>query len=239
LHPLNHPIDGAAPPILFGTIFNLTHLRSKLRLPILEWSDVKTPFPNVTAFDDADPSDPSLESFGCWSLRQRSFHLPTEVPETENVLKLDLSYTRVPPFTYLDPSNLDGEHTTFGALAALILPKHPHPESKGQPIMVESRYGSSIDPTEDERLSCFDFLYYVSVGVKAFEFEERWSPVWNLVGTHLRFNAGIVEMARGYVQRALGVQSGDHIHQRKSGPLMYCIIAHSGTWRQGINRTPV
>ncbi|KAJ3529411.1 hypothetical protein NMY22_g9008 [Coprinellus aureogranulatus] len=38
-----------APPILFSTIFNLTFARAKLRLPILEWADVKTPFPGVTA----------------------------------------------------------------------------------------------------------------------------------------------------------------------------------------------
>lgn len=56
-------------------------------------------------------------------------------------------------------------------------------------------------------MACFDFLYYVSTGLKRHEFENRWSPAWNIVGTHLGFTDGVLDLARGYVGRAFGILS--------------------------------
>jgi hypothetical protein len=63
----------------------------------------------------------------------------------------------------------------------------------------------------DERLACFDMLFYTSTGVKQFEFEERWSPVWNSVGTHFRFQEDLVEHAKVYIRRAFGIDEGGEV----------------------------
>ena len=102
----------------------------------------------------------------------------------------------------------DGLFVKFSGVAAAIQPKYPHPGARNLPIMVESRFGGRKEP--DEQLACFDLMFYVSSGAGEnwFEFEDRWSPVWNMVGTRFGFNEGLRELARAYVGRALGVEEG-------------------------------
>ncbi|RXW21234.1 hypothetical protein EST38_g4627 [Candolleomyces aberdarensis] len=223
----------------FGDVFNLTTLRDTLRHPILEWRDVKTMSPNVSIMDNTDREDPALESLGCWSNQKRSFDEPNGSTESENVLKLDLSYTRVPAFAFLNPQDEGEMFVSLSALAAAIQPGHPHPGAKNLPLLAESRFGAKMEP--DEQLACFDLMFYASTGVREFEFEDRWSPVWNRVGTHLRFNEGLIDLTKEYMRRAFGlaeggdvppmitvhIRRGDFENHCKAGETPPCFIANS------------
>jgi hypothetical protein len=46
---------GSAPPVFFGTVFDLPRLRRSLGRPVLEWRDVK------------HPNDSDIEVLGCWN----------------------------------------------------------------------------------------------------------------------------------------------------------------------------
>ncbi|RXW14498.1 hypothetical protein EST38_g11356 [Candolleomyces aberdarensis] len=195
----------------FGSIFNLTTLRSALRRPVLEWSDVKIFDINGTFTEDYEhnkPTDPNIEYFGCWSVTSRQADGPIWVQGVENTLKLDMSFTRVPEFSYFVKDKND-PFTMFSALAALIVPKHgwfndgPQ-KGKWPPTMRPSRLKKELHP--DEQLACFDMMYYVTSGVQEMEFEQRWSHTWHTVGKHLRFTEPLVDLAREYVRRALKVE---------------------------------
>ncbi|KAJ2912672.1 hypothetical protein MD484_g7736, partial [Candolleomyces efflorescens] len=179
------PIDAGMIP--FGEIFNLTNLRANLRTPVLEWTDVKLLKPNASVQDENIGDDPTLERLGCWSTRKRTSLSPTWVGHAENLLKLDISFTRVPDFAYFNETDQEDFHTKFSSLAALTWPKHPHPSALNRPLMAKSRFGARLPP--EDHLACFDLLYFVSTGVKRYEFENRWSPVWNTIITvHIRRN---------------------------------------------------
>ncbi|KAJ2929284.1 hypothetical protein H1R20_g7821, partial [Candolleomyces eurysporus] len=195
------PIDAGMIP--FGDLFNLTNLRANLRSPVLEWTDVKLLKPNASVQDENVGDDPTLERIGCWSTRKRSSFSPTFVGHAENLLKLDLSFTRVPDFAYFNETDQDEFHTKFSSLAALTWPKHPHPSAHDRPLMAKSRFGARLPP--EDQLACFDLLYFVSTGVKRYEFENRWSPVWNTVGTHLTFTQPLMDITQGYLRRALKI----------------------------------
>ncbi|KAF6754171.1 hypothetical protein DFP72DRAFT_899560 [Ephemerocybe angulata] len=201
--PSSH-VSNKAGALRFSRVFNISATSKILRRPVLEWAHVKEYQENASVSIIPQGTDPSVEQFGCWSVRQRNFPTPIWVPIAENVLKVDLSFTRVPPIAFFDETNQGDVHTKFSALASLIMPKYPHPASKGLPLMAKSRLGSSLPP--GEHMACFDFLYYVSSGLRRHEFENRWSPAWNSVGTHIRFTDELVMLARGYILRAMGLE---------------------------------
>ncbi|RXW14500.1 hypothetical protein EST38_g11355 [Candolleomyces aberdarensis] len=195
----------------FGSVFNLTTLRSALRRPVLEWSDVKTFDINGTFTEEMDhnkPTDPNIEYFGCWSVVSRQSDGPGLVQGIENTLKIDMSFTRVPEFTYF-LNDRNNPFTTFSALSALIVPKYgwfndgPQ-KDKWPPTMRPSRSGKTLHP--DEQLACFDFMYYVTSGVQEMEFEKRWSHTWHTVGKHLRFTEPLVDLAQEYIRRVMKVE---------------------------------
>ncbi|KAF6758039.1 hypothetical protein DFP72DRAFT_808302 [Ephemerocybe angulata] len=200
------PIDAGI--ILFGDIYNLTTLRDRIRHPVLEWSDVKAIPSTADVQVDFTPTDP-VEQLGCWSVRPRSADDPTWVRGAENVLKIDLSFTRVPSFSYFNQSDENEIFVTFPALASLVYAKHPHPSFHQGPLMRASRLGSELRP--EEQLACFDFLYYASSGVQRYEFENRWSPAWNTVGTHLHFTQPLVDLTDGYLRRAMNIGEAEDL----------------------------
>jgi hypothetical protein len=75
--------------------------------------------------------------------------------------------------------------------------------------MHKSRLGRELKP--EEQLACFDFLYYVTSGTKAFEFESKWSPAWFTVGRHLRFTESLKELSKGYLRRAFNLPNGQEV----------------------------
>ncbi|KAJ2914438.1 hypothetical protein MD484_g5967, partial [Candolleomyces efflorescens] len=217
--PQSHVSAGAG-ILPFSHIYNLSNLRNALKHPVLEWSDVKTLIPLSSS--PTSPPPAAAEHFGCWSVRQQSAPSPNRVPRTEQVLNLDLVFTRVPPMAYYSSSNPGDPHTKFSALAALIWPDHAHPASRNLRLMEQqgertfaNNHGESEGDKEvwkggppDEQLACFDFLYWMTSGVEGYEIERRWSLAWNGVGTHLTFTDELVEMTKGYLRRALKLQEG-------------------------------
>ncbi|KAF6764104.1 hypothetical protein DFP72DRAFT_413685 [Ephemerocybe angulata] len=287
-------INTTAPSIPFSLIFSLPHLRHALRLPIIEWSELKsfpasppapypsfypanldppeefsttstpasTPNPDSDSNSDTEGDWTRLDALGCWSLRQRSFPYPTWSVETENALRLDVSYTRVPDMCYLDEDDFSDEHTVFAKLAALIMPTPGRGRSLTQKLggggeakgiekrtktsewiqdedgdwdqlehLGGSRFGYALAPSHSP-LACFDFLYYVSTGLKKWEFEERWSPAWNIVGTHLKWDARLEGVARGYVRRAFGLSPEEEL------PPMITVHIRRGDFASGAHCPP-
>lgn len=192
--------------IPFGDIFNLTTLRANLRHPVLEWADVKKIPPNSSIEIQLEPTDPALEHFGCWSTNRRSAAGPTWVEGAENILRIDMSFTRVPDWAYMNASNKAEVHTTFPGLSSIIWPKHPNPGTRNLPLLRKSRFNQTLPP--DQQLACFDFMFFISSGVKPFEFEQRWSPAWNTVGTNMRFTQSLIDMAGVYLRRAMHLDEG-------------------------------
>ncbi|KAJ3528897.1 hypothetical protein NMY22_g9222 [Coprinellus aureogranulatus] len=204
-------VNKSAGILPFGTVYNLTALRSALRFPVLEWQDVKTLSPNASVLDYPTQDDPTVEHFGCWSTKDRTSHRPHASFPSENLLRLDLSFTRVPNFAFLNQSNDQEYWTTFFGLSATVLPGHAHRDANPEnlPIMHKSRLGSELKP--EERLACFDLLYYTTSGTTAFEFENKWSPSWYTVGRHLRFTEPLMELTRGYLRRAFGLPDDERV----------------------------
>lgn len=199
---ISSAIDAGMIP--FGELFNLTTLRANLRHPVLEWADVKVIPRNASVEVEIQSSDANVENIGCWSTNKRTVSGPTWVRGAENVLKIDMSFTRVPDFAYMNASDKAEVHTTFPALSSLIWPRHPNAATRNLPLMAHSRLNKHSLPP-DEQLACFDLLYFVSSGVKPYEFEQRWSPAWNTVGTNMRFTQPLMDLAEGYLRRTLKI----------------------------------
>ncbi|KAF6765971.1 hypothetical protein DFP72DRAFT_797144 [Ephemerocybe angulata] len=204
-------ISSTAGLIPFSSIFNLTLLRAALRTPVIEWHDGKHIEANASVSLPTTSSDPALDHFGCWSTRPLSANHAGYVENDENALRVDMSFTRVPKHVYFNASNKDDMHTTFYGLSSIITPGHPHAAAaEGRlAIMHPSRLGKKMKP--EERMSCFDMLYYVSTGVREFEFEEPWSPAWARVGKFLRFADGLEGVGLAYVRKAFGLENGEAI----------------------------
>lgn len=62
----------------------------------------------------------------------------------------------------------------------------------------------------DERLMCFDFMYFIGAQDHD-EWWEEWSPAWHMVGKHTRWEKNLEKLAVGYIQRALGVEESDEV----------------------------
>lgn len=205
-----------AGPLDFNRVFNISRTKTTLRIPIIEWADVKEYSDDPQGvYQRPQEHDPSLEPLGCWSVRQRDVPTTWPIP-SENVLKLELSFTRVPDFAFFDQEDQGEVHTIFSALASLIAPRHPHPAAvRDLPLMSASRMGSQLGP--EAHLACFDFLYFVSSGLQRHEYEARWSPAWNTVGTHIRFTDDLMRLAESHIRRELGVSEGEDIPPVSSG----------------------
>ena len=145
------------------------------------------------------------EAVGCWSTRPEHDPLPLRVNPLLNNLGLDVSYTRVPTSTRHTPNNPRDDFVIFSKLVPYIFPNSPLREHFE--FMSASPLGHSLPP--DEHLSCFDHLYFTTSSDKLFEWEAPWSPAWNLIGKHVRFNNEIVEIVKGYLSRAFNLSEGE------------------------------
>ncbi|KAG5637522.1 hypothetical protein H0H81_004273 [Sphagnurus paluster] len=209
----------SAGPLPFGEIFNLTELRNTLRKPVLEWSEVKILAPRLSL---SKPSD--LEQVGCWSTRSPREKEPITSQNLLDHLGLDVSYTRVPASTQCNSALVDNGHLALTPLADKIYPWNPDPSKPDEyEFMTASHSGARLAP--DHRLSCFDLMYYASLGSRPYEWNTRWSPAWRFVGKYLKFTDSVMDLAKQYVRRALDAQDelpqfisvharrGDFVHQ--------------------------
>ncbi|KAG6837843.1 hypothetical protein H0H93_016211 [Arthromyces matolae] len=212
-------IAASAGPLPFGEIFDLKGLRQSLRKPVLEWLDVKA-LPERLSVEA--PS--SIEQIGCWSIRPPNEKNPIQAYNLLHHLGLDVSYTRLPAHIRQDPNLAANAHIALMPLAEKIYPFSPLTHAGDEILMAESPNGAKLSP--ENHLSCFDFMYFASVGTQPYEWKSPWAPAWRLIGQHLRFTDSILALGKGYVRRALQVTSaeippfitvharrGDFVHQ--------------------------
>ena len=204
--------------LTFGEVFNLTHLRSALRTPVLEWADVK----DVAPSSSKDPySNQNVEQLGCWSTRAQDETEPIQAENVVHHLGVDVSYTRVPSFTRYNPLATYNAHTVFDKLSALIYPNNPVAPLDSYPNMVPSPLGSHAPP--EDQLSCFDLLYYLTSGVDEYEWRFAWSPAWRFVGRHVVFNEPLVNLAKEYLR--LAIHDGEDAGNEEEIPPVSFVMA--------------
>jgi hypothetical protein len=180
--------------IPFGDIFDLAELRKQLRIPILEWRDVK----KLPSRYSEDPYVTSMiEPLGCWTTRKENEREPIRAENVVHHLGVDASFTRVPNWTRYQPANTDDPHVVFPELAALVHPRDPIVRPDSLKTLAPSPGGHSHLP--EEHLSCFDTMYFVTSGVKPFEWQHSWSPAWVTVGRRLRFTKGMKHLGKEYL----------------------------------------
>ena len=185
--------------IPFGDIFDLEHLRHVLRRPILEWRDVKKlPYHNPYSTSE-------IEDLGCWSSRKEKATEPIRAENVVHHLGLDVAYTRVPRLTRLKPQD---DHVVFSQLAATIYPVRPLVSPQSLPKFAPSPLGHSLSP--DEKLTCFDFLYYSTSGVDVYEWRFSWSPAWQSIARHLKFTQPMLDLGREYLRKVFLIDESDY-----------------------------
>lgn len=188
--------------IPFGDIFDLEHLRRVLRSPILEWRDVKKlPYHNPYSTSE-------IENLGCWSARKENATEPNRAVNVVHHLGLDVAYTRVPRDTRLKPHDTEDNHVVFSQLAATVYPVRPLVSPQSLPRFAPSPLGHSLGP--DEKLTCFDFLYYATSGVDVYEWRFSWSPAWQSIARHLNFTQPVLDLGQEYLRRVFLVHESHH-----------------------------
>ncbi|KAF8987972.1 hypothetical protein BDQ17DRAFT_1414773 [Cyathus striatus] len=160
--------------LYFGDIFNLTHLRSALQKPILEWREVKKLPPLEDPY-----SSIRKEHIGCWSTTNIEHTSPFENWNMLNHLGLDISYTRVPKQVRQKEDENDF-HVIFSEFAALTYPGGPSSNPTDFLLMIPSPMDSKLPP--DQHLACLD-----------------WSPVWNIIGKNLPFTERMMSLGKEYL----------------------------------------
>ncbi|KAF8893504.1 hypothetical protein BD779DRAFT_1783800 [Infundibulicybe gibba] len=113
----------------------------------------------------------SLEAIGCWSTRSPHEAEPIKSESLLEHLQLDVSYTRVPAQLRRTTGHIE-PHVLFFPTAELIFPGSPSHNGSEYPLMLED-----------------------------YEWNYPWSPAWRVIGRHLKFTQGIVELAEGYLHR--------------------------------------
>ncbi|TFK56646.1 hypothetical protein OE88DRAFT_1730116 [Heliocybe sulcata] len=206
-------VNASAGPVLFSDAFDIDHLSSVLRIPLVEWHEVKQQDSKV------------IDELGCWSVWETAHQDAdgTRKPRGhrgERTLGLDISYTPIPD----EVSMHTDDHASLWGLAALGFPDYrsrhlaaPRPSKQ-----------SGVLLAPDEQVMCFDILYYVSV-YEPFEYYREYSPAWRDVVSQMRWAKGLNDLAQGYIRRILAVPEGSHIppyiaiHFRRGDFMIHCL----------------
>lgn len=209
-------IGGHVPPINFGEVFDIPRLSKALRIPIVEWHEIK----NLSAHE--------RDEIGCWSVWQA---VQEREPEPRNsflldLLTLDISYTKAPTWIKLLPHFQHDPHASFWSLASLAFP-----EIRADNLLppMPSRNDHVILPP-DEQLLCYDYLYYVCAN-QPYEFDFDYSPAWRFVGQHMHWTPKLEHLRDEYVRKAIGLEEA-----QATPPWIAIHIRHGdfATWCTGM-----
>ncbi|KZT08882.1 uncharacterized protein LAESUDRAFT_648242 [Laetiporus sulphureus 93-53] len=224
--PFTSHIGGANIPISFSEIFDVPRLAHALKMPILEWQDIK----NVTLSENLGERD----ELGCWNIWEVD-NVPADGPRgsyTTGLLNLDISYTRAPQWVKLMPGFVHDSHSRFWSLARLAFPESRETNLKdpvSHPTLPSEHHGVVLPP--DEQLLCYDYLYYVA-GDTPFEIEYDYSPVWRFVAKHFRWTQSLEELAGDIMRRTMSVPKG------KAVPPFITVHARRGDFVDWCNGVP-
>ena len=164
-----------------------------LRTPLVEWYEVKA----LTSIQP--PADAEREQLGCWSTRHEE-PKPGRVESMANNLRLDVAYTRMAGEARTHMDNPEDPFLDLNHMVPYIFPNEPIFPVKSFPLMEESPLGHRLPP--DEKMACFDYLYYTTSSRETFEWRFAWSPVWRFVAKHLHFTDHITDLAKTYLAKA-------------------------------------
>ena len=168
-----------------------------LRTPLVEWYEVKV-IPDPTSIEP--PADAEREQLGCWSTRHENEPKPGRVESITNNLRLDVAYTRMAQEARTHMNQPDDPFLDLNHMVPYIFPNQPILPVDSFPLMEESPLGHRLHP--DEKMSCFDFLYFTTSSHETFEWRFAWSPVWRFVATHLHFTDHIMDLTTTYLAKA-------------------------------------
>lgn len=209
-----HGISVDEEKIRFSEVFDLQRLQKELRMPVIEWGDVKQ---NTSV---------EVDEIGCWSswlgLKPESSNSPPIWTAIPHWLKLDISYTPAPRWINLSPTGND-IWGSFSAYAALTFPEQIT-EYATDPIPSPEQ-GLKLPP--DQHMVCFDQTYYVG-GLADWEYRHDYGFAWRFVGKYLHWNHRLEGIANQYVRKTLGVADGENtptwitVHARRGDFTSVC-----------------
>ncbi|KAJ7706027.1 hypothetical protein B0H17DRAFT_1035316 [Mycena rosella] len=184
-------IGGHVTPIPFGQVFDVPRLRNALRMPVLEWREVK------------DHNSTFIDDIGCWNVWEAVQYREAFARRSRSIndLNLDISFTKAPSWIKLIPNFEHDQHSTFWSLATLAFPSTR--EASLVPPTPSPKHNVSLPP--DEHLLCYDYLYYVCAH-QPYELEFDYSPAWRAVGQHMHWTPDLERLADDYVRIALGIE---------------------------------
>ncbi|KAG8996936.1 hypothetical protein FRB93_000606 [Tulasnella sp. JGI-2019a] len=209
--------------IPFGDVFDVPHMAEELKMPVLEWRDVKK--------DIGTEAGPQSDKLGCWTCWAQFDDSPRGGRARENRLEgrlgLDVSYTKIPATVKIPQGGVDlyaWELAKLGFHSGWLAGTR-----ENQPMDSEGPLKHRMPP--DEQLLCFDFLYYVHV-TRPWEWEEDYSPQWHIAST-IHFAPRMVELANGYLMRLFDVPSEADI------PLFISIHVRHGDFKWQCGTVPL
>ncbi|KZP08693.1 hypothetical protein FIBSPDRAFT_840084 [Athelia psychrophila] len=182
--------------ISFGEVFDIPQLSAALRIPILEWNQVK----------DYHGETRESDELGCWSVWAPYGGDPNPRGSfftTESRASIDCSYTPIKePVKLLDMNNPDDAHINLNKLAKLgdremydkIMQTH-------KPESFPPWHPNVLPP--DFQLMCTDFLYWASV-LEPFEWFTNFSPGWK-IARHFKWSPKLQSLGQEYLRRLLAV----------------------------------
>ncbi|KDN51561.1 hypothetical protein RSAG8_00106, partial [Rhizoctonia solani AG-8 WAC10335] len=193
-------------PTPFSDIFDLPYLSGKLGLPIVEWHELKR-----TAYSLVDGPHPETEKIGCWSTTAGYKNSRPSYSYSTEIYGLDISYTPVPStHTLTHGSNPDTDMWSIWGLASLGFTRSRArilPDQFRKAFPLQSSSDQKLEP--DETMLCWDNLYYTGVfePYPTLDFFSGYSPCWNQVGIHMRWNQSLVKLANQYLRRHFGIEN--------------------------------
>ncbi|KAG8923486.1 hypothetical protein FRC02_011115 [Tulasnella sp. 418] len=190
----------------FSEFFDLSRLRESLNYPVLEWSQVKKA---AYAGSEFDLENVVEEPIGCWT-NMKPFSDSHQVQQTNlpDFLKLDVSYTSTPRSAKLNEWN--DAHTSFLGLSSIMYPTGRAKALSEKTSVPSYSPHQNLSLVPDDHLTCFDSLYFTA-GRDTYEWEKDYSPVWTLVGKHMRFTKKVEDIAMFYLRKVFGVQRNEDI----------------------------
>ncbi|KAL1746914.1 hypothetical protein HDZ31DRAFT_80849 [Schizophyllum fasciatum] len=160
-------------PLPFGDVFDFAYLRTQLRMPIIDWQDIKT-------------SNETNDDMHCWALHK---HIPAHITAD---LGISSSYSELPAHTK------GKKHQLITTLADLLYP--PNLVSQQRQVLPDAYVPN---PPDKHIACFDYLYYASSGGEYLDWDEGLSWPAWRVVGQHLRFAPKVMELARGHIRNAL------------------------------------
>ncbi|KZP14748.1 hypothetical protein FIBSPDRAFT_751371 [Athelia psychrophila] len=180
--------------ISFGEVFDIPQLSAALRIPILEWNQVK----------DYRGETRESDSLGCWSVWAPYGGSPRgNFFTAKSRASIDCSYTSIKePVKLLDMKNHDEPHISLNKLAKLgdrevydqVMQTH-------KPESFPPWHPGVLPP--DFQLMCIDFLYWAAT-VEPYEWNTNFSPGWK-IARHFKWSPKLRTLGQEYLRRLLAV----------------------------------